>query len=117
MKKTLYKLAGVFMVAMTTLTSCDKDFEEINTDPINIAETTPDKLLSPALVNSLTAGMQRNRNFNNELMQVTVNISDGDATVFRYEFRRTFADYLWNSWFVQLNNLKDMYNLAKEPGK
>lgn len=117
MKKTLYKLVGVVMVAMTTLTSCDKDFEEINTDPINIAETTPDKLLSPVLVNSLTAGMQRNRNFNNELMQVTVNISDGDATVFRYEFRRTFADYLWNSWYIQLNNLKDMYNLAKEPGK
>lgn len=115
MKKIIYTVVGM-MVAAATLSSCDKGFEEINTDPINIAETTPEKLLSPALVNSLTAGMQRNRNFNNELMQVTVSISDGDATVFRYEYRRTFADYLWNNWYVQLNNINDMYNLAKAPG-
>jgi hypothetical protein len=115
MKKRIYSVMGVVMLTVATLSSCDKGFEEINTDPINISETTPDKLLAPVLVNSLTAGMQRNRNFNNELMQVTVSQSDGDGTVFRYEFRRTFADYLWNNWFVQLNNLKDMEKLATQP--
>jgi hypothetical protein len=117
MKKIIYKVMGVLVITITMLSSCDKGFEEINTDPININETIPEKLLAPALVNSLAAGMQRNRNFNNELMQVTVSISDGDATVFRYEFRRTIADYLWNSWYVQLNNFKDIYTLAGEPTK
>lgn len=115
MKKILYKVIGVMAIIAISLTSCDKGFEEVNTDPINIKDTSPNKLLAPALVNSLYAGMVRNRNFNNELMQVTVSISDGDASVFRYEFRRTFSDYLWNSWFVQLNNFKDIYNLASEP--
>lgn len=115
MKNIKYRFLGLTMMAITLLSSCDKGFEEVNTDPINIRNTSADKLLAPALVNSLTAGMLRNRNFNNELMQVTVAISDGDATVFRYEYRRTFADYLWNSWYVQLNNFKDMYKLAGEP--
>lgn len=115
MKKITYKLLGVLLLSMTVLSSCDKGFEEINTDPINILETKPDKLLAPALVNALSANMLRNRNFNNELMQVTVTISDGDATVFRYEFRRTWSDYLWNAWYVQLNNLKDIYTLAGQP--
>ncbi|WP_113652662.1 SusD/RagB family nutrient-binding outer membrane lipoprotein [Pedobacter namyangjuensis] len=115
MKNKIYKALAIILVGATTLTSCDKGFEEVNTDPINIKATTPDKLLAPALVSSLTAGMQRNRNFNNELMQVTVSISDGDATVFRYEFRRTFADYLWNSWFIQINNFKDIHALASQP--
>ncbi|WP_316766831.1 SusD/RagB family nutrient-binding outer membrane lipoprotein [Pedobacter frigiditerrae] len=115
MKKIIYKVMSVMVVGITLLSSCDKGFEEVNTDPINIRETTANKLLAPALVNSLAAGMLRNRNFNNELMQVTVSISDGDATVFRYEYRRSIADYLWNSWYVQLTNFKDMYKLAGEP--
>jgi hypothetical protein len=115
MKTIIYKVMGVLLICITTFSSCDKGFKEVNTDPINIKETTPDKLMAPALVNSLTAGMQRNRNFNNELMQVTVSISDGDATVFRYEYRRSYADYLWNAWYVQLTNFKDMEALAKEP--
>jgi len=96
------------------LTSCKKDFTEINTDPINSPTSTPAQLLAPALVNTVGAGMLRNRNFNNELMQVTVSLSDADAQVFRYEYRRTFADYLWNSWFVQLTNFKDIYTKAGE---
>jgi len=115
MKKITYQILGMLLVLGTALSSCDKGFEEINTDPINILNTTPDKLLAPALVNTLSANMSRNRSFNNELMQVTVSLSDGDGTVFRYEYRRTWSDYLWNSWYVQLNNFKDIYTLAKQP--
>lgn len=115
MKKMIYKVAGILMVSAMVLSSCDKDFQEINTDPINIIATSPDKLLAPSLVSVMSANMSRNRSFNNELMQVTVSISDGDGTVFRYEFRRTWADYLWNSWYVQLNNFKDIYQLAGDP--
>ena len=115
MKKNIDKFIAGLLLVGATLSSCDKDFEQINTDPINILNTTPDKLLAPALVNSLTANMMRNRNFNNELMQVTVSISDGDATVMRYEFRRTFADYLWNALYVQQKNFKDIYTLASQP--
>lgn len=115
MKKQLYTLA-VMLTGMMAFTSCDKGFVEKNTDPINNLTTTPDKLLAPAFVNSIWPAMSRNRSFNNELMQVTVNMSDADATVFRYTFRSTFSDYLWNAWFVQLTNFKDVYAKAGTEG-
>jgi len=115
MKKNLYKIIGAVLVSVTTLSSCDKGFQEINVDPINIISTKPEKLLAPALVNTLGPAMMRNRNFNNELMQVTVAISDGDGAVFRYEYRSTFSDYLWNAWYIQLTNFKDVYSLAGKP--
>src|SRR6185295_15931604 len=96
-----------------TLYSCKKGFDKLNVDPINILGTTPDKLLAPALVNSLTAGMVRNRSFTNELMQVTVSQSDGDNTVFRYAFKNSQSDYLWNIWFLQLTNFKQVDSLAR----
>lgn len=108
-------LCALFAVGML-FSACDKNFEEINTDPIGKGTTTANQLLAPAMVNVLSANMIRNRNFNNELMQVTVNISDAEAQVFRYDFRRTWADYTWNIWYPELTNLKDIGRIASEPG-
>jgi len=115
MKNKILKRMGIAFLLPFLMVSCKNNFEEINTDPVNTPNALPEQLLAPALVSTLNANMIRNRNFNNELMQVTVSISDGDATVFRYEFRRTFSDYLWNSWYVQLTNFKDLYAQASNP--
>lgn len=101
----------------TSALSCTKDFAEINTDPIGKGTVTPNQLLAPAMVNVLNANMVRNRNFNNELMQVTVDIGDDQGKVFRYDFRRTLADYLWNSWYLEVTNFKDMFTIASQAGK
>jgi hypothetical protein len=116
MRKHLF-IACMVLMAVPTLYSCKKGFDKLNTDPINILGTTSDRLLAPALVNSITAGMVRNRSFNNELMQVTVSQSDGDNTVFRYAFKNSQSDYLWNSWYVQLTNFKQVDSLARGYGK
>ncbi|MFT3823943.1 MAG: SusD/RagB family nutrient-binding outer membrane lipoprotein [Chitinophagaceae bacterium] len=112
MRKNLI-IACMVLMAMPALHSCKKGFDSLNVDPINIIETSSDKLLAPALVNSLWPGMSRNRSFTNELMQVTVSQSDGDNTVFRYAFRSSMSDYLWNAWFVQLTNFKQVDSLAR----
>ncbi len=114
MKKKLF-ISCMMVLMLSTLYSCKKGFIELNIDPINILHTSPDRLLTPALVDGIWPGMNRNRNFNNELMQVTVNMSDGDNTVFRYAFRSNVSDYLWNNWYVYLNNFRDIYNKASEP--
>lgn len=117
MRKQLFIACMVLAVALTGY-SCKKGFEELNTDPINALTTTSDKLLAPALVNSIWPGMSRNRSFNNELMQVTVSQSDGDNSVFRYAFKSSQSDYLWNEWYVQLTNFKQVDSLARtEDGK
>ena len=112
MKKQLF-IAGIILMFLPTIYSCTKGFKELNVDPINITTTSPDKLLAPALVNSLWPGMSRNRSFNNELMQVTVSMSDGDNTTFRYAFRTSMSDYLWNAWYVQLTNFNQVDSLAR----
>jgi hypothetical protein len=97
------------------LTSCTKDFEKINTNPNGTPVAVPQQLLPPALVGSLTYGMLRNRNFNNELMQVSVDVGDNEGKVFRYDYRATWADYLYNGWYTELTNFKDIYKIASSP--
>lgn len=114
MKTTIHKIiAGVVLFNMT-LASCTKDFTEINTDPNNTTSAQPHQLLAPALVGIMGYNMQRNRNFNNELMQVTVNRNDGEGTVFRYDFRSTWSNYLYDGWYLEMTNLKDLYKIAKD---
>ncbi|KAF5271278.1 hypothetical protein FQR65_LT17639 [Abscondita terminalis] len=55
---------------------------EINTDPNKSLEAYPDQFMAPALVNSVSYNMNRNRGFNNELMQVTVNVGDSEGKAF-----------------------------------
>ena len=114
MKQLIYKLTAVILLFSITLSSCTKGFEEMNTDPNNTPNALPQQLLAPALVSTVHANMLRNRNFNNELMQVTVDMSDADGRVFRYEYRSNWSDYLYNSWYSELTNFKDLYRIASE---
>jgi len=95
-------------------TSCTKNFQEINTDPNGTPNALPQQLLAPALVSTLSYNMIRNRNFNNELMQVTVNPSDAEGQVFRYDYRAVWADYLYNGLYSELTNFKDIYKVASQ---
>jgi hypothetical protein len=115
MKKNIYKIVCTIILLAVVQTSCKKNFEEINTDPNTSPNATPQQLLAPALVNTLTANMLRARTFSNELMQTTVSETDGEGAVFRYDVRANQADYPWNSWYQQLTNFKDIYTLATKP--
>ncbi|HEX6180651.1 MAG TPA: SusD/RagB family nutrient-binding outer membrane lipoprotein [Chitinophagaceae bacterium] len=115
MTKTFFnKIVIATVMCSIAITSCTKDFTEINTDPNNTPAATPQQLLAPALVSTMTYNMLRNRNFNNELMQVSVNINDGEGQVFRYDYRANWADYLWNGWYSELTNFKDIDTIARE---
>lgn len=117
MKKIIYKITGVVMLLGMFFTSCTKDFTKTNTSPNASPEALPQQLLRPALVKTLTYNMLRNRNFNNELMQVTVDASDAEGKVFRYDYRANWSDYLYTGWFVQLTNFKDIYRIASDSGQ
>ncbi|WP_461486161.1 SusD/RagB family nutrient-binding outer membrane lipoprotein, partial [Pedobacter sp.] len=115
MKTKLKKLIVLTVGAGLFASSCTKDFADINTNPNNTPYALPQQLLAPALVNTLTTNMVRNRNFNNELMQVTVDVNDAEGKVFRYDFRDSWSDYTWNGWYSQLTNFKDLYKSAADP--
>jgi hypothetical protein len=104
----------IILMLSILLASCTKDFQEINTDPNGTPVALPQQLLPPALVSVLSYNMLRNRNFNNELMQVTVDVGDAEGKVFRYDYRATWADYLYNGWYSELTNFKDIYKIASQ---
>ncbi len=113
--KNLFSKIVCAAAFISMLNSCSKDFEKLNTDPNNIPNALPQQLLAPALVNTLTYNLVRNRNFNNELMQVTVDQSDAEGRVFRYDHRPSLSDYQYNGLYSELTNFKDIYKIANEP--
>ncbi|GGH66291.1 hypothetical protein HNQ91_001903 [Filimonas zeae] len=115
MKKNILTISSMVLALGAMVTSCTKDFTKINTDPNTTPYAEANQLLAPALVNTLTYNQLRNRNYNNELMQVTVDMNDGEGMVFRYDVRASLADYLYNGWYAQLTNFKDIYKIASDP--
>ncbi|MGJ1433113.1 SusD/RagB family nutrient-binding outer membrane lipoprotein [Sphingobacterium spiritivorum] len=112
MKKNIIYIICACVGMSLFFQSCDKNFQEINTDPNKSLEAYPYQFMAPALVNSVSYNMNRNRGFNNELMQVTVNVGDSEGKVFRYDFRRNWADYMWNNLYPVLNSWREMYKKA-----
>ncbi len=112
MKRIHKQISCIVLMTALVLSSCTRDFQEINTDPNNTPDALPQQLLAPALVSTMTYNMLRNRNFNNELMQVTVDMSDAEGKVFRYDYRSNWSDYLYNGLYSELTNFKDMYAIA-----
>jgi hypothetical protein len=106
-------LAGLALSA----SSCTKDFNEVNTDPLGQGSVEAHQLMAPTMVNLMSTNMLRNRNFNNELMQVTVDLGDAEGRVFRYDIRRNQSDNTWNNWYVNLTNIVDMQKIASQPEK
>lgn len=116
MKKNRKIIAYILLASLSLpVLSCTKDFTEVNIDPNGEVSVAPERLLAPTLVNLMATNMLRNRNFNNELMQVTVNVGDSEGRVFRYDIRRTQADNTWNNWYVNLTDIKDIYDIAGRP--
>jgi len=105
----------MLLFAVAVQPSCKKDFTATNTDPNTTPTALPQQLLAPALVNVLGANMLRARTFSNELMQTTVNETDGEGAVFRYDIKPNQADYTYNALYAQLTNIKDLYNIASQP--
>lgn len=113
MKLNRLKIFGALAIVLAT-TSCDKNFEKINTNPNGLEKVLPKSLLAPAITKVVSYNMNRSQRLTNELMQVTVNMGDGEGRIFRYEIRTSEADYLWNNWFTQIKNFKDVYKFAEE---
>jgi hypothetical protein len=104
-----YKIIVLGLGLSILSSSCKKNFSEINTNPNTSEFALPQTLLAPSLTKIVTANSSRAQRLTNELMQVTVNMGDGEGKFFRYQIQRSEADYLWNSWYVELTNLKDIY--------
>jgi hypothetical protein len=112
MKKMNIIKSGLLASMVLSMLSCTKDFKEINTDPNRSIASTPEALLAPALYDVVTRNQTRALRLTNELMQVHVTVSNSDE-IHRYVIRPSESDYMWNNWYLQLTNFRDMYERAK----
>ena len=96
------------LIITTSLVSCTKEFKELNTNKDGAKFTTPETLLGPAVHDVLKRNLNRCLRLTHELMQVHVTLSDGDE-IHRYVIRPQESDYMWNNWYLQLTNIKDIY--------
>ncbi|TVT40276.1 SusD/RagB family nutrient-binding outer membrane lipoprotein [Hymenobacter setariae] len=111
--KILKRFAVAFFAAATlgTVSSCTKGFEELNINPNQNPNVIPETLLAPALTDLVKRNMDRAMRITNELMQVHVTRDNTDE-FHRYVIRSAEADYMWNGWYTQLTDFRDMYNSA-----
>jgi hypothetical protein len=108
-------LKALFLMMCACIISCTKDFKELNQNPNQASRVAPETLLAPALYDVITTNLVRGHRINNELMQVSVFL--GESREFhRYVIRPSESDAMWNGWYAQLTNFKDMYTSAKAIG-
>ncbi|MFA6059477.1 MAG: SusD/RagB family nutrient-binding outer membrane lipoprotein [Taibaiella sp.] len=112
MKKKLLNFL-LLPILLTAISSCRKDFKEINTNPNASAAATPEALLAPALYDVVNGNLNRAMRLNNVLMQDHVPLSNNND-IGRYMVRPSESDYMWNNWYLQLNNFRDMYQKAND---
>ena len=115
MKNSNIFFKAFFIVMCTCALSCTKDFKELNENPNQASRVAPETLLAPALYDVLSVNLVRGHRINNELMQVSVFL-DESREFHRYVIRPSESDAMWNGWYTQLTNFKDMYASAKAIG-
>lgn len=110
-----YKIIPLLLLlsGLTALYSCRKDFKEINKNPNASTTATPEALLGPALYGTVNNNLSRAMRLNNVLMQDHVPLSNNND-IGRYMIRPSESDYMWNNWYLQLNNFRDMYLKATD---
>lgn len=110
--KAFIKSTILYTTLTLSLVSCTKDFVKINTNPNESSAVAPQSLLAPVIYNTITSNLDRNLRINNEFMQVTVTRND-NREFHRYEVRATETEYMWKNWYLQLTNIRDIYNKAE----
>ncbi|NBA77901.1 SusD/RagB family nutrient-binding outer membrane lipoprotein [Emticicia sp. ODNR4P] len=109
MKKLIFLYAFLFLA----LTSCTEGMEELNHDPEGVSSATAGSFMNTAILEGVNTGLSRSHRLNNELMQVTVSLTEGNTVFHRYVLFPSESDYMWSNYYLSLTNIEDMIQKAK----
>jgi hypothetical protein len=113
MKKYLHLRIILLSVGMLLFNACDKDFEEINTNP-NVPNTvTPDLLLPNIIRSSVNEVMSTAWSYGNSLMQYTAKIQFVNED--RYQWGE--VNGIWNTMYANLRDVNNIYTTAEKAGQ
>ncbi len=107
--KHISKIAVFVFGIFILLSSCTKNFEEINTDPNRINAISPGTLLNPVIYNVAGFNMQRSDDITFNLMQVALPYPSATGGLHRYDMSENAGNGTWNTYYLWLNNIKEMH--------
>lgn len=111
--KQFIKTITVFLITGIIITSCTKNFEELNTDPNRPKEITPGVVLGQVQYRFVTTSIQASRNFTHELMQVDApRSSPGGQGLHRYVVNP--GSGVWTNFYNYLTDIEDIYKISTE---
>lgn len=105
--KIVYSIL-LLIVAAVTISSCEKGFSEINTDPNRISTISPGTLLNPTLYELASFNMQKCDDITFDLMQVALNFPSATGGIHRYEITENTGSSIWSTYYRWINNIKEI---------
>lgn len=121
MKRLIYKgmtAACLAACAVTLLSSCTKDFEEINTDPnkIVVGQMTPYNMFEKLLYDGATNRGYHTWYYAGEIVQYTASVSSNLRIGTYTDLNNRFFDNVWTLFCNHGANAVHMYELAEKAG-
>lgn len=99
------------------ISSCTKDFEEINTDPNRPKQITPGVMLGQMQYRIVNSSIIDSRNFTHELMQVNApRSSPSGEGLHRYVVNPGSAG-VWTSFYGYMSDIEDIYKTSETLGE
>lgn len=111
MKKII--LSTAFALSLITLNSCERSFEEINTDTSRIKNPSAGSFLMPIQYAMGNYGYNRADDFTFDIMQVALSFPNEGNTVSRYYLTEGTGNGYWNTSYRWLKQVKEL-NVAAE---
>lgn len=115
MKRSPHSFTTVLLLLATFIfSSCEKGFEEINTDPNRISTISPGTLLNPTIYELASFNMAKSDDITFELMQVSLTFPSPTGGIHRYDITENTGSSIWNTYYRWLNNIKEIKRAAEE---
>jgi hypothetical protein len=99
-------------IALLSLMSCEKGFEEINTDPNRITTICPGTLLNPTLYELASFNMHKSDDITFDLMQVALPFPSPTGGIHCYDITENTGSSIWSTYYRWLNNIKEIKRAA-----
>lgn len=113
--KTLSKILSLCTLVIL-FSSCEKGFEDINTDPNRISTISPGTLLNPTIYELASFNMQKCDDITFDLMQVALNFPSPSGGIHRYDITENTGNSIWSTYYRWLNNIREI-QLAADSAK
>ena len=110
MKKSILNI--ILAASLVTLSSCGRNFEEINTDTSRIQDPSVGSLLAPVQYAMGSYGYSRSNDFTFDIMQDSVDFPNEGNTYSRYYLTEASGNGVWNNNYKWIKQIRDLGNAA-----